>query len=336
MIAAADRRALRILGERDVRALIGPAEALALVREAFRRYGTGEARLSQPSSLSLAAGRDGDLSHKVKGAAVDYLGLSGFRMLARIQSKADWTSCNYTYVCDNATGRLIGLVDEVWLACLRTAATAVEACRLLGRKGARRWGLLGSGRIAHELLRLLALVDGIESLRIWSRTRANAEALAARHRGALRFAIDFADDPRACVAETDMAISLTDATEPFIDLDWIPPGGLLCGMGGNSEILPAGLERLDRFVVDDVDFALTIGSAAAWVRRGELARAAVVGRIDANIGEIAIGKKPGRRADAERILAVIQGMALGDLAFAAAALRKAESAGLGVSVPLPG
>ncbi|MGQ0664449.1 MAG: hypothetical protein ACT4P2_12910 [Pseudomonadota bacterium] len=329
------RDRLRILGEADVRRLIGPGEALAVVEEVFRRYGTGEARLSSASSLSLAARPTRDLAFKVKGATVDHLGRSGFRLLARVLSKPDWTSCNYTYVVANDTGRLVGLVDEVWLAGLRTAATAVVACRMLARPGAKRWALIGSGRIARELCGLLARVAGIAHLAVWSRQRKNAAAMVTERCAGLPFPVRIADSPQAAIEGADVAITLTDAPTPFVRLDWLGPGSTLCVMGGDSELLPDGFTAIDRLIVDDPDFAFTLGSLAAWVRHNAYRREDILARIDATIGEVAAGAKPGRQDERERVLAVIQGMAICDLALAAAALAAAERQGIGTVADLP-
>jgi ornithine cyclodeaminase/alanine dehydrogenase-like protein (mu-crystallin family) len=47
------------------------------------------------------------------------------------------------------------------------------------------------------------------------------------------------------------------------------------------------------------------------------------------------GRKPGRLAATDRIVALIQGMAIGDVAFAAWALQEAARLGRGAAVELP-
>jgi ornithine cyclodeaminase/alanine dehydrogenase-like protein (mu-crystallin family) len=85
-----------------------------------------------------------------------------------------------------------------------------------------------------------------------------------------------------------------------------------------------------RLVVDDADYASEIGDGAAWIAQGHLDRAGLEARVDAYAWEVAAGRKPGRTAPGERIVALMQGMAIGDVAFAAHALREARARGLGV------
>ena len=94
------------------------------------------------------------------------------------------------------------------------------------------------------------------------------------------------------------------------------------------------LQASDRFFVDDIDYALAQGDMHAWVKAGAIGKEALLARIDADIGELAIGAKPGRQSESERILAVIQGMAVCDLAMAKRVLDKAQAEGVGQSVSL--
>jgi ornithine cyclodeaminase/alanine dehydrogenase-like protein (mu-crystallin family) len=66
-----------------------------------------------------------------------------------------------------------------------------------------------------------------------------------------------------------------------------------------------------------------------------LSREAFSSRIDALACDVVAGKKRGRDSKADRILALIQGMAIGDIAFAAYALQEATKRGRGKLVELP-
>jgi ornithine cyclodeaminase/alanine dehydrogenase-like protein (mu-crystallin family) len=58
--------------------------------------------------------------------------------------------------------------------------------------------------------------------------------------------------------------------------------------------------------------------------------------MDALACEVAGKKKPGRLSADERIVAIVQGVAVGDVAFAIYALREAERLNKGLAVTLPG
>src|ERR1700680_2031134 len=79
---------------------------------------------------------------------------------------------------DPATGEPIALIDGRYITEVRTAATSAVATRALAVGGARLAAILGSGVQAAAHAAALRLVMEIEELRIWSRNRLRAEALA--------------------------------------------------------------------------------------------------------------------------------------------------------------
>ena len=106
-------------------------------------------------------------------------------------------------------------------------------------------------------------------------------------------------------------------------------------MGGGNELDYGVLCECDRLVVDDPDFASEVGDGGAWIAQGHLSRESFAAQIDALTCDVVAGKKKGRVAAADRIIAIVQGMAIGDVAFAAYALREAERHGRGKVVELP-
>jgi ornithine cyclodeaminase/alanine dehydrogenase-like protein (mu-crystallin family) len=115
----------------------------------------------------------------------------------------------------------------------------------------------------------------------------------------------------------------------------LKPGAVVCSMGGSNELDYGVLLEAQRLIVDDADFASEVGDGGAWIAQGRLTREAFFARIDAFACEIAAGVKPGRLSAQDRVVAIVQGMAIGDVAFAAYALQQAERRGVGTVVPLP-
>jgi ornithine cyclodeaminase len=309
--------ALRVIEAPEVRRLITGAEALQVVEGVFRSFGEGRSRLSQPSALTLDGTGKTPARFKVKGAAVDPAGLTGFRVITNSGQ------ASYCYLCDGGTGTPLGLVDETWLHKLRTAATAVLAVKHLARPGARVFTLFGTGVIAEEFVPLLSLAVGVEELRVLSRRRESTEAFVARHRPRMSFPVVAAGSPRVAVQEADVVVTLTEATQPIVERGWLGPGGLVCSMGSHHEVDFDVLQEADRFIVDDLDYAMELGDAAAWLRAGQITRDQLTARMDADLAQVVSGARPGRRHEADRILAIVQGMAIGDVALAGYVLTRA-------------
>ena len=143
-------------------------------------------------------------------------------------------------------------------------------------------------------------------------------------------------DPRDALDGADIAITLTLADSPVVQPGMLSPGAFLCSMGETEEVAFGVLHEADVFVVDDFEYATVLGDIEAWLRDGRIDRAALQARIDGHIGEVVAGTGPLRQNDDQRIFAIVQGMAICDLALARHALNKAEKRGLGGRLDLFG
>ena len=79
-------------------------------------------------------------------------------------------------------------------------------------------------------------------------------------------------------------------------------------------------------LVDDADYASEMGDGGAWVRNGLLTRQAFHDEIDGLACDYAAALRAGRRSAGQRTVALIQGMAIGDVAFATHIIRARRAA----------
>ncbi|TVQ29762.1 MAG: ornithine cyclodeaminase family protein [Geminicoccaceae bacterium] len=318
---------LKIVGEAAVKAALTPALGLAVIEEVYRTCGLGTGLgLSDPPALFAGSGRSDRAALKVKGATLAAQDLSGFRLISDLPAGDRLQTSDLCMVYDDRTGQPIGLVDEAWLSCFRTALTGVVAARHLARPDSRIAAVIGAGRIAHELFPALSEVFSLEEVRVVARRPDSAQRFAAAHDGRWGPRFVAADDTATALDGADIAITLTFAETPLVRPGMLAPGAFLCSMGETEEVDYAVLDEVDRFVIDDLDYATRLGDVAYWLRRPGVTKDTLAARLDAHIGEVVAGRKSGRTSAKERILAIIQGMAICDLALCALALREAEGA----------
>ena len=325
---------IRILSEHDVRAAIDSARALDLARATLRDQAAGASELSAPSSMALDATRFGAGRFKFKAATVGHLGASGIRLISR-RSPTDPDAFNYTAVYKHESLALSGLVPELWISRIRTAAFGTATLEALVNPGPLAVALCGTGKIAHELVPMLASALAIRELRVYSRRNESVSAFVSAH--APRVAFPVREEPAAARAidGADVVITVTAAREPFVAAGSVKRGAVVCSMGGGNELEFGVFQECERLIVDDPDFASEVGDGGAWINQGHLSRATFAARIDALTCDVVAGKKPGRLAASDRVLAIVQGIATGDVAFSAYALREAERTGRGKVVELP-
>jgi len=241
----------------------------------------------------------------------------------------------YCWLTDFGGGQPIGLVSEDWLHRRRTAVTGALVARWLARPRASVATIIGAGKIGREFISTLRHAFPLDELRIASRSGNSAAALVAEFApvdGGPR--IVHAQTIEEAVRGSDIVVTITKAVEAFIRPGWLAEGALLLSMGGVPEVEFAVLDEIDRLIVDDIDYALAQGDLHAWVKAGQITKEALTARLDADIGEVCVGARPGRQNDGDRIMAVIQGMAICDLAMAKMVLDRAVAEGNGQVVDL--
>ncbi len=324
---------LRILGDEDVRAALDAETALDLARRTLRDQANGRSILSTPSAMMLNATALGGPKAQFKAASVGHLGASGIRLLSRHSRTGE--AHNYCALFDHETAMLSGLVADRWLTRVRTAAFGAVSIQPLVNSGPLVVALFGSGGIAHEIVPLLARTLQIRELRVHSRRAESMSQFVAAHAPNVGFRMICEPDSARAAKDADVVITLTGSTTPLVLPGSLKPGAVLCSMGRDNEVDFGVLLEAQRLVVDDVDFAAVMGDGGAWISQGHLSRERFAERVDALSCEVIAGKKPGRLTPSDRIVALIQGMAIGDVAFAAYALNHAEGAGTGRVVELP-
>ena len=310
---------------------------MTLAREVLLDQAAGQCLLSTPASMALDARRLGGPELKFKAASVARLSATGVRLIARATAKSAASQYCAVFGHEGAGDQagLCGLVSEVWLSRMRTAAFGTVIVERLVNPGPLVVALCGAGAIAAEIVPMLAHSLPIKELRVHTRRTESMSAFVAAHAKAVPFTVRAEADCARAAQGADLVITLTRALEPFIFPGMLKPGAVVCSMGNDNEIDHGVLGEAKRLIVDDADFAAEAGDGAAWIAQGRMTRGEFEARIDALACDVVAGGKPGRLAESDRIIALAQGMASGDIAFAAHVLRQAKKSGRGRSIELP-
>lgn len=116
-------------------------------------------------------------------------------------------------------GTLAALIDFHLVTKWKTAGDSLLAAQLLARPDSRDILIVGAGTVGRALCDAFAAGFPDANIRLWNRTRAKAEQLAASLAG-----VSVADDLEAAVRQADIVISATMSTQPVIMGDWLRPG----------------------------------------------------------------------------------------------------------------
>ena len=130
---------------------------------------------------------------------------------------------------------------------------------------------------------------------------------------------------------SDVISTATMAREPYVDGAWYKPGALHCEISF-WDTPPEALHHVDFVVVDDWYQVKHHGVDVSWraVRDGVIPES----KIRADLGEIIVGAKTGRRNADERIFFNPIGMGMHDLSEAHRVYENAVEKGIGRRLPL--
>jgi thiomorpholine-carboxylate dehydrogenase len=199
-----------------------------------------------------------------------------------------------------ATGEPLAVMDGRLITEMRTAAVSAVALDTLACPDVRSLGILGSGVQARSHIEALRLVrPSLSDLRVWSRTPANAEALA-RETGARAVSIEDA-------AAADVVLAVTSSPTPVLEGRWLMPDAVVLAVGA----VGPHLRELD----DETMLSSCLIAESRQGAENESGDVRLSGApIHAEIGEILAGAA--KAPSGTRIVFKSLGMAIEDLTAA--------------------
>lgn len=221
---------------------------------------------------------------------------------------------------NGATGEPEALIDGQRLTQWRTASASALAASYLAREDASRLLVIGAGALSSFLAKAHSAVRPIKEIRIWNRTPANAEKVAAGLR-AEGFAAEAATDIEEELGKADIVSSATISTSPLVKGALLKAGAHVDLVGGFTPAMREAdddaISRARVFVDTRAGATKESGDIVQPLASGALTQDAIV----AELAELARGQKKGRESAAEITLFKSVGAALEDLAAGIAVYR---------------
>lgn len=304
------------LTEDDVRGLLDMATLRTSLHQAFGLFSAGRAdvppRIAARSAKGLLAAMPGHL----EGVGLVLKAVSVFPA----NHGTDIPSHQgLIIVCDEDTGTPLAIIDGASITALRTAASAAVAADLLARPESTALAIVGGGVQGHSHLKAFADLRPWSSVRIASRSKGSAAALAARHPAAKAMSFEEA------VRGADVVCLTTDADTPVVDPAWVSPGVHIGSVGNRAELHPGFLQG--------TVFVEWAGAATNAPPAGAIELQGIdIDRV-VEIGRVINGDHPGRTSAAEITVYKSTGHAIEDAAAARLVLDLAVERGIGLRLP---
>jgi len=173
-------------------------------------------------------------------------------------------------------------------------------------------------------------------VRVFSQPLDGAHAFAEREMRRHGIRVEVMESAREAVEGADLICTVTSAREPVVLGEWLAPGAHVNAVGAftpTTRELDTGAVARSRLYADRRESMLNeAGEFLIPKREGAIGDDLIVGEL----GELLLGKVPGRGSSTEITLFKSLGIAIEDLAAAHHIWRKAEETGVGMWVEIGG
>jgi ornithine cyclodeaminase/alanine dehydrogenase len=228
------------------------------------------------------------------------------------------------YILSAGDGIPLAIMDSTWITAMRTACASALTAKYLAHKEPKTVGIIGCGFQGRTHLEaLINISPSISSCKAYDiipeKTRQFCKEMSQH------FNIDVipTESPRAAVENCDIIVTggiMTDPPRPGItERGWLSPGTTAITIDYDTYFTADALKDFDHIFTDDMEQTKNSKKHGFFLNAN----------IDCDLGDIIVGKNPGRRNNDERILVFNLGLGIEDLPTAQELYRRATSKGIG-------
>lgn len=324
----------RLLNEQHVHSLLPMPDLIAAMESALAKFSARE--VLQPVRTVLTVGP----THAYFGLMPAYIpapasmGAKLVTVFGENHKKNLPSHLATILLLDPDTGSLQAIIDGRYITEARTAAVSAVSARFLASPQASTLAIIGSGVQARSHLEAYQHVRQLKEVRIWSPRESSRQQFVNDMSPHAGMPIVNAPTAEAAVRGADMVVLVTSSPTPVIDDAWVSPGAHVVCVGAcrpTQQEMPAALVARSALYVDS--------KAAALVEAGDIVMNMAAGlfnesHIRGEIGDLILGRVPGRTSPSEITVFKSLGMAVEDVVAADLVLRRAIESGTGTELTL--
>ena len=134
------------------------------------------------------------------------------------------TYCGLIFLLSTRNAEPLALMNDGFLQHMRVGACAGLGTKYLARKNSKVLAMIGSGGMARTYAMAIKEVRPIETMRVFSPTKANRERYAQEMTEQLDIEVVAVDSPEKALKGADIVSLTTDSLVPVIKAEWLEPG----------------------------------------------------------------------------------------------------------------
>jgi ornithine cyclodeaminase/alanine dehydrogenase-like protein (mu-crystallin family) len=235
-------------------------------------------------------------------------------------------------LADGATGEPLAVMDGASVTAIRTGAASGVATDVLARPEAAVAAVFGAGVQARTQLEAVCCVRAIRRASVHDVDPTAAERFATEMTRQLGVPVERTSTPARTLKDADVICTATTSSTPVFEDHDLPPGTHINAVGSfrpDVTEIPSATVCRARVVVDHRASALEeAGDLIGPLSQGLIQQS----HVSTELGEIVLGRSPGRHSAGEVTLFKSVGVAIQDLCAAARTLENARQLQLGVQL----
>lgn len=230
-------------------------------------------------------------------------------------------------------GMIFTMMEGLYVTQMRTGAASGAAFALLAKEDCRKGALFGTGSMASAQLEAMLSARDLKLVHVYSPNQESLQRFVeekGKDFSLYGAKIVAAESPEEAVEDADLIITATPSKQPVFDGRILKPGATVSGVGSFTpemqELSPFALQRASKVYFDSMTAVLAeSGDLLQPLHAGQISDEQFMG----DLGDVILGKLPGRESDEEIILFKSVGLAAQDLVTAKWIYDKALEAGVG-------
>src|SRR5262249_13422318 len=251
----------------EISRLISMRECVEILDDAYREHGLGRAAHRRRSNIMVPTGEGKTYVFANFEGTVVKSGYHAIRLRSDVNEWLDeksgrtakWAArpgpyCGLSVLYNIHTGELDGILNDGFLQVMRVGATSAVAAKYLSRENAATLAIIGAGNQARSHAEAMCAARPIRRIKVYSLRAESREAFARETEEKLAVETRAVESIEAAFASSDIVCCCTDASKPFVRLEWIGPGLLLSSARPFGEVGRAPLGAFDVAVVHERGF----------------------------------------------------------------------------------
>ena len=322
-----------LLSREDIDKVFTMRDAIDGVKTAFELICEKKCEVPLRSIIQVPAYDASILAMPAYASSLDAMSIKVISLFPHNIEKGLPSSPAQVMLFDGTTGLVNAMMDGTYVTQLRTGAASGAAFELLAKKDCPIGALIGTGGQAEKQLEAMLVARGPKEVRVYDMDLERAKKFAERMREKLAghgAGIIAAASSKEAVTDADLLITVTPSHTPVFDAADVKPGATISCVGAYQpfmqEMDPQILVRASKLYFDSREAVLSeSGDILKPLAEGLITEADFTG----DLGEVSLGKVPGRENDEEIIVFETVGVAAQDLLTAKTIFDRASAKGIG-------